>query len=230
MQRRTLLQSLAASALVLGCGGKDTEDTAAVDTEDTDTDTETGNDTDSSIDTGPDTLDCEISPEQIAGPFYMEDVEIRQDITEGKEGVLVNVTLTVTDVKTCLPLVGAVVVLWQADATGTYSGFAEQGTKGESYLRGGQISDENGQVSFTTIYPGFYPGRTAHFHVSARPKGRDEQITQLYFPADINASVAATYGVTSPTTNSADGYYDDVLEMTVSSDGKGYSAQAELTL
>jgi protocatechuate 3,4-dioxygenase beta subunit len=34
----------------------------------------------------------------------------------------------------------------------------------ESYLRGVQVTDSNGQVTFTTIYPACYSGRWPHIH------------------------------------------------------------------
>jgi len=37
-------------------------------------------------------------------------------------------------------------------------------------LRGYQVSDANGKVAFTTVYPGWYSGRAVHIHVrSSRP-------------------------------------------------------------
>ena len=39
---------------------------------------------------------------------------------------------------------------------------------GQTYLRGYQVSGAKGQVTFKTIYPGFYSGRTVHIHVRVR--------------------------------------------------------------
>jgi protocatechuate 3,4-dioxygenase beta subunit len=36
----------------------------------------------------------------------------------------------------------------------------------QSFLRGRQRTDSNGMVAFHTIYPGWYPGRTVHIHLT----------------------------------------------------------------
>jgi hypothetical protein len=56
--------------------------------------------------------------------------------------------------------------VWHCGATGIYSdeptynpggGTGNVTTTGEKFLRGCQITDSNGQVNFTTIYPGCWP-------------------------------------------------------------------------
>lgn len=46
----------------------------------------------------------------------------------------------------------------------------EQATKTflDCFLRGYQVTDSNGAVEFTTIYPGWYSGRTVHIHYKIR--------------------------------------------------------------
>lgn len=36
--------------------------------------------------------------------------------------------------------------------------------RNETFLRGGVATNDNGLVELTTIYPGYYEGRTAHIH------------------------------------------------------------------
>ena len=36
--------------------------------------------------------------------------------------------------------------------------------RNETFARGGYATDPNGMVELTTIYPGYYEGRTAHIH------------------------------------------------------------------
>jgi protocatechuate 3,4-dioxygenase beta subunit len=50
--------------------------------------------------------------------------------------------------------------IWHCYAQGVYS--EVQNATSENFPRGYQDTDSNGQVSFTTIYPGWYSGRTAH--------------------------------------------------------------------
>jgi protocatechuate 3,4-dioxygenase beta subunit len=38
------------------------------------------------------------------------------------------------------------------------------GVIAENYLRGVQVSDANGELAFTTIFPGCYDGRWPHIH------------------------------------------------------------------
>src|SRR3954451_10452743 len=85
----------------------------------------------------------------------------------------------------CAPLAGAVVDLWHCDATGVYSDTDNPGAAGQKFLRGYQLTGENGGVRFTTIYPGWYPGRAVHIHFKIRansPSGQAHEFTsQLYF-------------------------------------------------
>jgi protocatechuate 3,4-dioxygenase beta subunit len=73
-------------------------------------------------------------------------------------------------------------------------------TDATRYLRGVQISDERGRVEFTTLYPGWYVGRTIHIHlkvhVASSVDGANDRgghvchTGQLFFPEDITAEVA----------------------------------------
>jgi protocatechuate 3,4-dioxygenase beta subunit len=77
-------------------------------------------------------------------------------------GVQVMLTLTVVNVNSaCAPLAGYAVYLWHCDRDGKYSLYD---LPNESYLRGVGVTDANGQVSFTTIFPGCYAGRWPHIH------------------------------------------------------------------
>ncbi len=80
--------------------------------------------------------------------------------------------LTVVDANTCEPVRDAAVDIWHCDALGVYSGQPSEGSEGETYLRGIQLTDGNGLAEFATIYPGQYPGRTTHIHVKVHTGGR----------------------------------------------------------
>ena len=77
---------------------------------------------------------------------------------------------TVVDASTCKPVKGALVEIWHCDAAGLYSGFGG-GAASRTFLRGGQRTDAKGLARFTTIYPGWYPGRTVHIHVKVHVGG-----------------------------------------------------------
>ena len=96
---------------------------------------------------------------------------VRKDITSSfgssttkATGVPLTFTLTLLDnANGCSPLAGAAVYAWHCDQNGKYSLY-DSGLKNENYLRGVQEADSNGQVTFTTIYPGAYSGRWPHIH------------------------------------------------------------------
>lgn len=116
--------------------------------------------------------DCVLTPEQEEGPFYIDLAQVRRDIVEDRPGVPLALAPTVVDSNTCKPIRDAAVDVWHCDALGVYSGEPSEGSRGKAYLRGIQLTDENGLVEFATIYPGQYPGRTTHIHVKVHIGGR----------------------------------------------------------
>jgi protocatechuate 3,4-dioxygenase beta subunit len=116
--------------------------------------------------------DCILTPEQEEGPFYIDLAQVRKDIVENRPGVPLALALTVVNSNTCEPIRDAAVDIWHCDALGVYSGEPSEGTEGEVYLRGIQLTNGNGSAQFATIYPGQYPGRTTHIHVKVHIGGR----------------------------------------------------------
>jgi protocatechuate 3,4-dioxygenase beta subunit len=120
-------------------------------------------------------------PKETAGPFPGDGSNgpnvlessgvVRRDITSsfgtgtGKaDGVPLTFTLTLLDnANGCSPLAGAAVYAWHCDREGRYSMY-DPGLTNENYLRGVQEADANGQVTFTSIFPGAYSGRWPHIH------------------------------------------------------------------
>ena len=101
----------------------------------------------------------------------VERSDIRSSIDGGTtaEGVPVDVTMTIIDMAGGdVPMEGAAVYLWQCDAAGRYSMYSE-GVEDETYLRGVQIADAQGTVTFTSIFPGCYAGRWPHLHFEVFP-------------------------------------------------------------
>lgn len=103
-------------------------------------------------------------------------------------GVQLTLTLTVVNVNaSCAPLAGYAVYLWHCDRDGKYSLYD---LPNESYLRGVGVTDANGQLTFTTIFPGCYAGRWPHMHfevfssMSNATSGRYAAlVSQLAMPA-----------------------------------------------
>jgi len=53
-----------------------------------------------------------------------------------------------------------------ANSTGEYGGYSTNDyDHSETFLRGGWYTDSNGMVEVTTVYPGYYNGRTTHVHL-----------------------------------------------------------------
>jgi protocatechuate 3,4-dioxygenase beta subunit len=148
----------------------------------------------------PATLNCTLTPETTEGPYWVDELLKRSDVTEDQTGVPLKLTLGVYEADpACSPYPGAVVDIWQANALGLYSDQPEQpraDTGGQTFLRGCQTSKENGEVDFRTIYPGWYEGRTLHIHVRVRTFSKDETTftftTQVFFAEETNAAVLAT--------------------------------------
>ncbi len=129
------------------------------------------------------------------GPYYVDTGLQRSDIREEREGIPLELTFNVSridagDISTCGPLAGAVVDIWHCDALGEYSGVQDNAagdfdTTEATFLRGYQLTDDNGVARFTTIYPGWYQGRAVHIHFTIRDSAESQQgyefTSQLYF-------------------------------------------------
>jgi protocatechuate 3,4-dioxygenase beta subunit len=139
---------------------------------------------------------CVVRPEQTEGPYFvdarLDRSDIRSDPVSGavKAGAPLELALVVSRIGSggaCAPLAGARVDLWQCDAAGVYSGVRDPqfDTTGQQFLRGYQLTDATGTARFTTIYPGWYRGRTVHVHFKVRTEpsaARGYEFTsQLYF-------------------------------------------------
>ena len=137
-------------------------------------------------------VSCVLAPELTEGPYYLPNERIRRDITEGKPGTPLRLSLTVVSASSCKPIAGAAVDIWHADAGGVYSGVA--GNTG-TFLRGIQKSDRSGLAVFDTIYPGWYQGRAVHVHVKVHLGGNVVHTGQLFFPDALSDRVyrAAPY-------------------------------------
>lgn len=184
---------------------------------------------------------CVLSPAQTAGPFYFNPHLLRRDITEGRPGTPLRLALQVVDAGSCAPIRDAVVDVWHTDAAGLYSGYANQGenrvdTRGQTFLRGLQVTDADGRVELLSLYPGWYPGRVPHIHFKVHVDDRTYVTSQLYFPEDITQAVYetppyATRGQ-SPVSLATDGVLQDGqlarLLMTVQPAENGYVARHTL--
>jgi protocatechuate 3,4-dioxygenase beta subunit len=125
-------------------------------------------------------LSCVLTPELTEGPYYIPNEKLRRNITDGHPGTPLFLQLAVVDASTCKPIKGAAVDIWHADAAGTYSGFGS-GSASRTFMRGIQKTDARGIVTFRSVYPGWYQGRTVHIHVKVHLRGRVVHTGQLFF-------------------------------------------------
>ncbi len=144
---------------------------------------------------------CILIPRETAGPFPLNlsnnPEYFRRDIAEDRSGVPLHLTLKVVNANAeCAPIANARVDVWHCDERGVYSGFSNQSggvnASGQTFCRGIQLSDENGDVAFTTVYPGWYRGRATHIHFQVFLNNGLVATSQLAFPEEINTVVYNT--------------------------------------
>ncbi len=164
-------------------------------------------------------------PSETAGPFpgdgsngpnVLDDAGVvRRDIrssfggpTATAQGVPMTIELALT--RSGAPMAGAAVYAWHCDRDGNYSLYAD-GLEGENYLRGVQIADAAGKLSFQSIVPACYSGRWPHVHfeiyasqAEATSSGNAVRTTQLALPKDVCDTVYATPGYEQSVRNLAD--------------------------
>jgi len=190
------------------------------------------------------TTSCTVTPGETAGPYPLPSSVsitslIRSDITEGTQtGIPLSVTITITNAdNSCAPVSGLRVDIWHCNKRGYYSAYDGQpgidGTEnysGTTWLRGIQYTDSSGQVTFTTIYPGWYSPRATHIHVEVYNGTDLIQTTQLCFSDTLNTTVNSYYATsgTNSVTNETDMVFSDSYAnetMTVTGDTtSGYVA------
>jgi protocatechuate 3,4-dioxygenase beta subunit len=193
---------------------------------------------------------AKLTPELTEGPYWVNTMlrraDVRANTTTAKtspgvaqQGVPLRLTINVLDARNgSKPLDGVAVDIWHANAHGLYSDESSQqtggttsggDTGGENFLRGYQITGQDagvhraavaGQVSFETIWPGWYGGRAIHIHVRVRklsPSGATiaGYTTQIFFSDADNDRVlsgAAPYNTRSPQTDPTTDESDSVLQ------------------
>ncbi|MFY1651167.1 intradiol ring-cleavage dioxygenase [Solwaraspora sp. WMMB762] len=166
-------------------------------------------------------------PDETAGPYpgdgsngpdvLEQSGVVRSDIRSSfgessgtAEGVPLTLELTVTDLANGgTPFAGVAVYVWHCDREGRYSMYSE-GVTDQNYLRGVQITDTDGKVTFTTIFPACYTGRWPHIHFEVYPDeasitdaGNAIATSQVALPQNVCDTVYAEPGYESSVTNLA---------------------------
>lgn len=200
---------------------------------------------------------CTLTPEGEVGPYFTDDSasgynrsDIRSNLdgSDTQSGIPLTLHLYVYDFdNSCAAMSGVQVDIWHCNAAGIYSNESVEGTVGQSWLRGYQLTDSTGAVTFKTIVPGWYQGRTTHIHLRLRSSYNSSaslsdgsNTTQLFFPQSLVDTIDTTISPYSSegknsTTNSGDRVYTDQtggkMEMTLSGDStNGYVASVIIGL
>lgn len=209
------------TALLAGCGGSDsggTASTTATTSSSSSSTSSSASSSSSSSSSSTTASGCIADPSETSGPYPADGTNtasgstsdiltqsgiVRSDIrtsfissTDSSAGVLVTITLTLVKVSdSCAPLEGYAIYLWHADNYGHYSLYT---APTESYLRGVQVTDANGQVTFTTFYPPAYDGRWPHYHfevftsLAVATSGKNAALTaQLCMPEALSNTIFA---------------------------------------
>lgn len=220
------LASAGTTAALAACGGDDGAastssgtDTATSTTSSSSSSGSSSSSTSTSSSSGTSASTCIADPTETNGPYPADGTNtasgatsnvltqsgiVRADIrssfigsTATATGVPLEIELQLVDVNNgCAAIAGAAVYVWHCDAYGRYSLYSS-GVTTESYLRGVQVTDAEGKVTFTTIYPACYSGRWPHIHfevftggLTAASTGRTATlISQLAMPAATNTAV-----------------------------------------
>ena len=145
--------------------------------------------------------DCALTASNSEGPYYLPGAPFRTEIApQGAAGQPLHVSGAVYASDCQTPLPGAIIDIWQADASGNYD-FSDD------YLYRGRVeTDETGSYTFDTVPPGNYSAgnalRPAHIHIKVFYHDEELLTTQIYFADD--------------PANTQDGLFDSSLIMPVS--------------
>lgn len=189
--------------------------------------TTTGTTTGTGSTNGNSASNCTVTNSETIGPFPTKVPEslIQKDIRSDRTGVAFSFTITIKNANaSCAALAGALVDVWHCDKDGYYSEYGGSSLQqtdftNAHFLRGRQVTDVNGQVSFQSIFPGWYRGRATHIHVHIyNSTGKSLLVTQIAFPEAtdsavvlVNASTANGYskGMSGYTYNASDNVFSD---------------------
>ncbi|MBX0290851.1 intradiol ring-cleavage dioxygenase [Hymenobacter sp. HSC-4F20] len=186
---------------------------------------------------------CAVAPTETEGPFptKVPASYLRSDITDGRTGYKLTAKITITNSNnSCAALAGALVDIWHCDAQGNYSEYGGTGMQSTNYqsvhfLRGRQVTDANGQVTFTSIFPGWYSGRATHIHVHVySATGTSLKVTQIAFPEGSGSAVAAvngySKGMSGYTSNATDNVFSDGVSLELATVTGSTAAGFELSI
>jgi protocatechuate 3,4-dioxygenase beta subunit len=176
---------------------------------------------------------CTVYKDVTKGPCRSNTYD-RQDMTAGVAGLPTRLEIVVVD-SACKPIPDAVVEVWHCSPLGVYSaakvaetaspiGYDSSnfGDLNEQFCTGGDTAGEehdwfrayqkagaDGRVTFDTVFPGWYKGRTIHVHFMVTVGTQTYLTSQFFFDDTLNDEILAdhaTYSVNGAkdTTNAGD--------------------------
>ena len=167
---------------------------------------------------------CTVSPSETKGPFPIKTPSqlVLENIKSDRIGVALLINLTIENKNNnCAPLEGVLVDVWHCDKDGNYSEYGGTSMQQTNYttvhfLRGRQTTNAKGEVSFISIFPGWYQGRAPHVHVEVlTSSGSSLLVTQIAFPENVSGEVysSANYAAhgQADTLNTKDNVFSDSL-------------------
>lgn len=191
---------------------------------------------------------AKLTPELTEGPYWVNTMLHRSNVLANshggghQSGVPLKFYINVHNASSHRPMNGLAVDIWHANAQGLYSDESSQQSGGgtsvsagntinDNWLRGYQLTGRDrglgrkpvhGQVSFRTIWPGWYTGRAIHIHVRVRTLHSSGATiagftTQIFFSDAANTHVltrAAPYNSRSPQTDPTTDENDSVMTTT----------------
>lgn len=198
-------------------------------------------------------------PDETAGPYpgdgsngadvLEESGVVRSDIRSSfgsasatAPGIPMTLELTILDiVGGGAPMTGAAVYVWHCDSDGKYSMYTDS-VKNENYLRGVQVTNDSGAVTFTSVFPGCYLGRWPHVHFEVYPGveaitdstnnictsqvAMPQNICDAVYALDSYPDSARNLGQVTLTTDNVFGDDGGIHQLaTVSGDTSGYSVK-----
>jgi hypothetical protein len=191
---------------------------------------------------------CTVIPTETAGPYPILAGQLaatlRTDIAEEQAGIMHKVKLKILGDSNCLPLQNAEVDIWHCNVDGNYSGYNTNGhvslnAIGQTWLRGRAMTDANGEVEFTTIFPGWYPSRLTHIHMEIKINGTSVKISQFTYPKAEKDQIHTSdpysaYGI-DPLLPSEDGIFSDgtsgqIASLVYNSDTSSWDSYLEVTV
>jgi protocatechuate 3,4-dioxygenase beta subunit len=164
---------------------------------------------------------CVVWKDATMGPCHSNTYH-RQEMSEGIVGLPTRLELLVVDAS-CNPIDGAIVEVWHASPDGLYSaaptveasdigydaahgsdlnsGFCTgnaQKALSAGWFRAYQKAGADGRVTFDTVFPGWYMGRTIHIHFRVTVGGVSTKTSQLFFDDALNTEILTQHPTYAP--------------------------------